>query len=161
VSPTTTIATRDSPRAIVLVNACCRTLTAFSQGDWPLTAQMPLMQESETERMRRRLTGASGRRISSEGFLHCRRAPFRMMRAGHRVGIQGQLSPDLVERDGERRETKVEVAASRREAPRSYTSTPNRRWQSLECCQQVPIRGRAAVIFRHCWSARNPVKVAF
>jgi len=38
-----------------------------------------------------------------------------MMRAGHRIGIQGQLSPDLVERDSERRETKVEVAASRRE----------------------------------------------
>jgi hypothetical protein len=37
VSPVTTIATKDSPRAIVLVNACCRTLTAFSQGDWPLT----------------------------------------------------------------------------------------------------------------------------
>jgi hypothetical protein len=37
VSPATTIATSDSPRAIVLVNACCRTLTAFSQGDWPPT----------------------------------------------------------------------------------------------------------------------------
>src|ERR1700680_697668 len=37
VSPATTIATSDSPRAIVLVNACCRTLTAFSQGDWPAT----------------------------------------------------------------------------------------------------------------------------
>ena len=162
VSPATTIATRDSLRAIVLVNACCRTLTAYSQGNWPLTAQMPLMQESETERMRRRLTGASGRRTSSEGFLHCRRVPFRMMRAGHRIGIQGQLSPDLVERDGERRETKVEVAASRREAaPWSHTSTPNRRWQNRECCQQVPIRGRAAVIFRHCSSARNPARVAF
>ena len=111
----------------MLVNACCRTLTAYSQGNWPLTAQMPLMQESETERMRRRLTGASGRRTSSEGFLHCRRVPFRMMRAGHRIGIQGQLSPDLVERDGERRETKVEVAASRREAPlelHEYAQSP-------------------------------------
>jgi len=28
---------RTVPRAMVLVNACCRTLTAFSQGDWPLT----------------------------------------------------------------------------------------------------------------------------
>src|SRR5207302_11356528 len=35
VSPATTIATSDSPRAIVLVNACWSTLTAFSQGDWP------------------------------------------------------------------------------------------------------------------------------
>jgi len=29
----TTIATKERPRAIVLVNACCRTLTAFSQGE--------------------------------------------------------------------------------------------------------------------------------
>ena len=33
VSPDTTMATRDSPRAIVLVNACWRTLTAFSHGE--------------------------------------------------------------------------------------------------------------------------------
>jgi hypothetical protein len=41
----------------------------------------------------------------------------------------------------------------------SHTSTPNRRWQNRECCQQVPIS--PAVIFRHCWSARNPARVAF
>jgi len=37
VRPDTTIATKERPRAIVLVNACCRTLTAFSQGEapWP------------------------------------------------------------------------------------------------------------------------------
>src|ERR1700730_1259917 len=35
VSPPTTIATSDSPRAIVLVNASCKTLTAFSQGEFP------------------------------------------------------------------------------------------------------------------------------
>jgi len=40
----------------------------------------------------------------------------------------------------------------------SHTSTPNRRWQNRECCQQVPIR--SAVIFRHCWSARDLVRVA-
>jgi hypothetical protein len=33
VRPDTTMATRESPRAIVLVNACCRTRTAFSQGE--------------------------------------------------------------------------------------------------------------------------------
>jgi hypothetical protein len=33
VSPDTTMATRERPRAIVLVNACCRTLTAFSHGE--------------------------------------------------------------------------------------------------------------------------------
>ena len=41
----------------------------------------------------------------------------------------------------------------------SHTGTPNRRWQNRECCQQVPIG--PAVIFRHCWSARNPARVAF
>src|ERR1700677_4848678 len=34
VKPETTIATRESPRAIVLVNAVCRTFTAFSQGEF-------------------------------------------------------------------------------------------------------------------------------
>jgi hypothetical protein len=53
-------------------------------------------------------------------------------------GFKGNLSPDLVGRDGERRELKVEVAASHRKAaPWSYTSTPNRRWQSPECCQRA------------------------
>src|SRR6266566_7665025 len=33
VKPASTIATRERPRAIVLVNACMRTLTAFSQGE--------------------------------------------------------------------------------------------------------------------------------
>ncbi len=35
VRPDTTIATRERPRAIVLVNACCRTLTAFYHGEAP------------------------------------------------------------------------------------------------------------------------------
>jgi len=34
VRPETTMATRESPRAMVLVNACCKTLTAFSQGEF-------------------------------------------------------------------------------------------------------------------------------
>src|SRR6267143_3866254 len=102
--------------------------------------------------MRRRLTGASGRRISFGRLSSLATSYFQMMRAGARIGIRkGNLSPDLVGRDVERREPKVEVAASRREAaPWSHTSTPNRRWQNRECCQRVPIRGRAAVIFRHC-----------
>jgi len=70
----TTIATRDSPRAIVLENACCRTLRAFSQGDWPLTAQMPLMQDQ--------------RRISFGRLSSLPASSFQMMRAGHRIGIQ-------------------------------------------------------------------------
>src|SRR6267142_5885844 len=39
VSPATTMATSESPRAIVLVNACCRTLTAFSHGEFPVCAK--------------------------------------------------------------------------------------------------------------------------
>src|SRR5258706_7629651 len=35
VRPATTMETSDRPRAIVVVNACIRTLTAFSQGDPP------------------------------------------------------------------------------------------------------------------------------
>ena len=38
VRPDTTIATSESPRAMVLVNACCRTLTAFSHGELPVCA---------------------------------------------------------------------------------------------------------------------------
>src|SRR6202795_2605608 len=36
VRPDTTIATRESPRAMVLVKACCRTATAFSHGELPV-----------------------------------------------------------------------------------------------------------------------------
>src|SRR6267154_3033175 len=35
VRPETTIATKERPRAMVLGNACCRTLTAFSHGEAP------------------------------------------------------------------------------------------------------------------------------
>jgi hypothetical protein len=38
VRPDTTIATSESPRAMVLVNACCSTLTAFSHGELPVCA---------------------------------------------------------------------------------------------------------------------------
>src|SRR5579871_2000858 len=38
VRPDTTIATRDNPRAMVLVNAVSKTLTAFSQGELPVWA---------------------------------------------------------------------------------------------------------------------------
>src|SRR6266849_11207614 len=34
VNPETTMATSDGPRAMVLVKACCRTLTAFSHGEF-------------------------------------------------------------------------------------------------------------------------------
>src|SRR6266702_440966 len=36
VRPATTIATRERPRAMELVKACCRTLTAFSHGEVPV-----------------------------------------------------------------------------------------------------------------------------
>src|SRR5580658_9341093 len=36
------------PRAMVFVNACCRTLMAFSQRDWPLTCANAADARSET-----------------------------------------------------------------------------------------------------------------
>src|SRR6266403_6173945 len=36
VRPTTTMTTSERPRAMVLVKACCSTLTAFSQGEAPV-----------------------------------------------------------------------------------------------------------------------------
>lgn len=36
VKPATTMETSERPRAIVVVNACIKTLTAFSQGDAPV-----------------------------------------------------------------------------------------------------------------------------
>src|SRR5947207_11075485 len=36
VRPATTMATSERPRAMVLVNACCSTLTAFSHGEVPV-----------------------------------------------------------------------------------------------------------------------------
>jgi hypothetical protein len=62
------------PCAIVLVNACCRTLTAFSQGDWPL----PCANAAYADQRR-----ISFGRLSSLPASSCQ-----MMRAGHRIGIQ-------------------------------------------------------------------------
>src|SRR5882762_1936448 len=39
VSPATTIATSERPRAMVLVKACCKTFTAFSHGEFPACAK--------------------------------------------------------------------------------------------------------------------------
>src|ERR1700676_4453776 len=49
VSPATTMATRERPRAMVLVNACCRTLTAFSQGEAPWAKAGPARNRAATE----------------------------------------------------------------------------------------------------------------
>ena len=118
---------KGQPRAIVLVNACWRTLTAFSQGDWPATcanaADARIRDEqnaTEADRSQRE-TDFFGRLSSLPA------SSFQMTRAGHRIGIQRHLSPDLAERDGERREPKVEVAASCREAPvelHEYAQSP-------------------------------------
>jgi hypothetical protein len=65
------------------------------------------------------------------------------MRAGHRIGIRkGNLSPDLVGRDGERREPKVEGAASRREAapmePHEYAQSPVAESRMLSASSDQP-----------------------
>lgn len=91
--------------------------------------------------MRRRLTGASGRRISFGRLSSLPASSFQddASRAPHpdskatsrRTWLSGTVSVG-------RRKLKLRRAAAK--LPWSYTNTPNHRWQSLECCQQVPIR---------------------
>ena len=148
VSPATTIATKDSPRAIVLVNACCRTLTAFSQGDWPLTCANAADARSETDFFRQAFFIA-GEFPSDDAS----RAPHRDSKA---MGQLGGGSPQLqLSAPHAHRPTQPSPARGYL----SHTSTPNCRWQNRECCQQVPIS--PAIIFRHRRSARNPARVAF
>jgi hypothetical protein len=71
--PATTIATKDSPRAIVLVHAAGRS-RRFPKGIGHSPAQMPLMQDQ--------------RRISFGRLSSLPASSFQMMRAGHRIGIQ-------------------------------------------------------------------------
>ena len=52
VSPETTIATSESPRAMVLVNACCSTFTAFSQGELPVCANTGAARHNATREER-------------------------------------------------------------------------------------------------------------
>jgi hypothetical protein len=131
----------------VFVNACCRTLTAFSQGDWPFTCANAADARSETDFFRKAFFIA-GEFLSDDAS----RAPHRDSKA---MGQPGGGSPQL---------QSSAPYAHRPAQPRtargylSHTSTPNRRWQNRECCQHVPIS--PAVIFRHCGSARNPARVA-
>src|SRR3989442_1508072 len=89
-------------------------LRRFPKGIGRPPAQMLLLQESETNRMRRRLTGASGGPISFERLFSLTVNSFQMMRARHASGLEGKLSPDLVGRYSRRRGGGV--TASRREA---------------------------------------------
>src|SRR6266480_5397078 len=73
-------------------------LRRFPKGIGRPPAQMPQMQESETNRMRRRLTGASGKRISFERLFSLTVNSFQMRRARHATGLEGKLSPALVGR---------------------------------------------------------------
>src|SRR5260370_15100895 len=89
------------PRAIVLVNAFCRTLTAFSQGDWPLTcANAPDARIRDVENA----TEADRSQRETDFFGRLSSLPassFQMTRAVHRIGIRkGNLSPHLSEREG-------------------------------------------------------------
>src|SRR6202030_3743456 len=68
VSPDTTIATRDRPRAMVLVKACWRTPTAFSQGElaWA-NAGAPRNRAASESRITREMRGRHERIF--QGFL--------------------------------------------------------------------------------------------
>ena len=135
------------PRAMVFVNACCRTLMAFSQRDWPLTCANAADARSETGFFRKAFFIA-GEFLSDDAS----RAPHRDSKA---MGQPGGGSPQL----------QLSAPYAHRPAQPSpargclnHTSTPNRRWQNRESCQKVLIS--PGVIFRHCWSARNLTKVA-
>ena len=147
VSPATTIATSDSPRAIVLVNACWRTLTAFSQGDWPAAcanaADARIRDEqnaTEADRSQRKTDFFRKTFFIDGEFLSDEASQTRNR-------IRRQTLAGLGWADSRRRGGGV--TASRREAaPWSHTSTPNRRWQSPECCQQVPMGLGDLLLFR-------------
>jgi hypothetical protein len=94
-------ATKDSPRAIVLVNACRRTLTAFSQGDWPLTCANAAYARSETDFFRRAFFIA-GEFLSDDAS----RAPHRDSKAMGRLAATSTFgtlrSPSRSTKSGER-----------------------------------------------------------
>src|ERR1700732_972218 len=118
-------------------------LRRFPRGIGRPPAQMPLMQESNTNRMRRRLTGSSRRRISFGGLFSLSVSSFQMMQARLASGFKGKLSQDLV---GRTVSLGDEGAASRREAAPAATRArpiaPGRvanlvskpRWISGFCC---------------------------
>src|SRR6266403_5058025 len=106
----------------------CRTLTAFSQGDWPLTCANAADARSETDFFRKAFFIA-GEFLSDDAS----RAPHRDSKAMGQLGggsPQLQLSAPYAHRPAQPSPARGYL---------SHTSTPNRRWQNLECCQQVPI----------------------
>jgi hypothetical protein len=110
---------RTVPRAIVLVNACCGTLTTFSQGDWPLTCANAAGARSEMDFFRKAFF------IAGEFLSHdASRAPHRDSKAMGRLGggsPQLQLSAPYARRPAQPRPVRRYL---------SHTSTPNRRWQN-------------------------------
>src|ERR1700674_5139096 len=114
VSLATTIATRDRSRAIALVNACGRTLTAFSQGDWPLTCANAADARAETDFFRKVF-------FIADEFLSddASRAPQRDSKAMGQLGggsPQLQLSAPCVHRPAQPSPARGYL---------SHTSTPN------------------------------------
>jgi len=144
VSPATTIATKDSPLAIALLNACCGALTAFSQGDWPLTCANAAYARSETDFFRKAFLIA-GEFLSQDAS----RAPHRDSKAMGRLATTstfGSLrSPSRSTKSGERLPESHEYAQSPVAESRMVSASSDQ-----PCCH-----------FQHCWSARNPARVAF
>src|SRR6266704_1968440 len=70
VRPATTMATRERPRAIVLVKACCSTLTAFSQGEVPVWPKAgPARNRTTTAVVRKRKRNIEeGKRLQRDMF---------------------------------------------------------------------------------------------
>src|ERR1700737_1646109 len=80
VRPETTMATSESPRAMVLVNACCSTFTAFSQGELAcakagaaMTSPKSRKGTPRSERIRRRMMFVQTFMRNLGDGVHCER----------------------------------------------------------------------------------------
>jgi hypothetical protein len=71
VSPETTIATSDSPRAMVLVKACCKTFTAFSQGEFACAKAGAASTSANAAAAAVRVTRRSLRAKRKSFFMNC------------------------------------------------------------------------------------------
>src|SRR5260370_34977169 len=70
-SPASTMATRERPRAMVLVKACCSTLTAFSHGEVPVWPKAGAARNRATKPVvkNRKRTADEWKRLQQDMFM--------------------------------------------------------------------------------------------
>lgn len=134
------MATSERPRAIVLVNACCSTLTAFSHGDAAVAwANAPEARIRELENVTN--AGRRYRETNLFRMIFFIAGEFLSNNASRPAsGLEGKLSPD---RSARRRGSLVGGTASRREVAPSieFADTPGRGeqdWQQFRSGAEVP-----------------------